>query len=386
LPPGGSARADGCRWQTDGTALALLIPALLSRPWLIPLAETTLVNGVMPEYVLPLAATVPRLVTVSPGVTDVAPNVLLVFSRPQRFPAFSARYGGSLPFSMKRASEGSVWVDAVWLTARDDTLVTMLVDNGVATAPTIEHACAAASGTYGAPTVASVQAQRVCGSELTAPGPHWYDQKPVGQAPPAARPTTSPVPETATASSAQPAASAPASRSALWTVLCGFIAAVFAALAWAIFTDLTNHLFRVAGLVVGMIVGYVIRGSAPRRGVTKTLAVTAAVLSFASIVLGWILVTTVAVAHVNNLGFLTAFDTIGDTVGGWTEALPFHDPWAWGVLALATVEGYYIALLPRGADSSWAFQPMQAAPGVMPMEPPSSPRPQSSSPTDHESS
>jgi putative transposase len=28
-------------------------------------------------------------------------------------------------------------VDAVWLTARDDTLVTMLVDNGVATAPTI---------------------------------------------------------------------------------------------------------------------------------------------------------------------------------------------------------------------------------------------------------
>ena len=249
----------------------------------------------------------------------------------------------------------------------DDSLSTMLIDNGVATAPTIEQATVASSGTYAAPTVTDVQTPRVSGSEIAEAGPHWYDQRPVGQGAPVAGPATSGEPAAAAT------ASEPTERTALWTILCGIVAAVLAAIAWAIFTDLTNHVFTTAGLAMRtdrrlrrpLVCAALWRdqdhGRDRRRALLRQHR---ARLDPRDDGRG---------RERQPTSTCSPRSTRSATpVGGWTGALPFHDPWTWGVLGLATVEGYYIALLPRGADSAWALQPMQTSPGMMPAEPPSS--------------
>ena len=358
------------------TAVTIVMPALLNQAWQIPIEAVLWIDPALTASEAPIAAGSPRIAHLDVGQGQGSMDVLFMFQEPRQFPPFGPGHSDTVPFAR---GAGTVWVDGLALSVADPQSANAQLDkSALSRLPTLMHASVLVYGTIDEPKISAsgfqVKPCRV--PMLTEPGRFWYDPEPVPRdgrsaAPSAPSGAGSAVGNAAaTEGGAATGTGAPADprRSTLLAVLAGTLAAAVAALAWAWFTYATNHTWRLAFLAAGLIVGLAVRRFAPGGRASLGLGLTAAALAFASMVAGWVTVSTWEIAKVNNWSFLTAFHSIGDTNGGWAAALPFQGFLTWVELGLASVEAYFVARLPRGAESLM-LEGLSSIPGVPPIEP-----------------
>lgn len=133
-------------------------------------------------------------------------------------------------------------------------------------------------------------------------------------------------------------------------LLAGLAVTAAATGAWAWLSYVLGHSPWLATWLMGIAVGLAVRRFGPAGRISLGLAVSAAGLTMGGLIGGWLLVSVAEIAKYNSIDYLTALKHIGDTNGGWSEALPFHDAHLMSGFAIASLQAFLSARWRRRTD------------------------------------